>query len=128
MPGPQTESIDRALLETVMAGAVSMVNNTPFLSSTNTLLLSPADTVTPRKGGCPSVQELPQSKLKSLEEATRIMMARQDRMRQVKEEEVRLEVNRFKAARLRLNHNKAIPGIDIGGIVLVRLDQHSQHL
>ena len=110
MPGPQTDPIDRTLLETALARAVSMVNNTPFLNSSNALLLSPADTVTPC-GGCPSVQELPPSKLKSLEEARRIMLAKQDRMRQVKEEETRLQVSRFKAARLRLNHNKGTPSI-----------------
>ena len=41
-------------------------------------------------------------------------------------EETRLEVGRFKAARLRLGHNKAAASIAIGEVVLIQLDQHSQ--
>ena len=32
MLGPQTDSVDRTLLETAMAGATTMVNNTPILA------------------------------------------------------------------------------------------------
>ena len=49
------------------------------------------------------------------------MMTKQERMRQGKEEETRLEIRTFKAARLGLGSNKAIPSIAVGGITLVRL-------
>ena len=70
---------------------------------------------------CLSVQELLPAKLKSLKEARRTMMTKQERMRQGKEEETRLEIRTFKAARLGLGSNKAIPSIAVGGITLVRL-------
>ena len=73
MPGPQTEPVDRSLLETAMSGAVNMINNTPYTSvGIITLLLAPADTLTPWKGVNPSVQELPDLRLKKLVEVRRI--------------------------------------------------------
>ena len=82
MPGPQTETVDRSLPETAMSGAVYMIENTPYTSAgINTLLLAPADTLTPWKGINPSVQELPDSRLKTLAEARRIIVVKHEKMR-----------------------------------------------
>jgi 2'-5' RNA ligase len=124
VPGPQTKSIERMQLETAMSAAASMVNNTPYLSEENSLLLAPSDSLTPWKGGNPSVQELPPTKLKNLGEARRLMLAKQESMREIREEELRLEVERFRESRLKLGHNKKVPELRSGGVVLIKLNQH----
>ena len=93
------------------------------------------DTVTRWKGYCLGDQELSPAKLKSMEETSKIMKAKQERMRQAKEEKTRLEIRRFKAARLclgnklrrfkasrlHLGSNRAI-----SSIASVHREQHSQ--
>ena len=117
MPGPQTEPVDRSLLETAMSGAVNMINNTPYTSAgINTFLFAPADTLTPWKGINPSVQELPDSRLKTMAEARRIMVVKHEKMREILEEDIRLEVNRYRSGKLKLGHNKSETHVSVGGI------------
>ena len=75
VPGPQSEAIDRSILETTIEAAVSMLNNTPYLESgPNSLLLAPADFLTPWRGAQPEVQSLPDHSLRSLADARRTMI------------------------------------------------------
>ena len=117
---PQTESADRSLLETAISGAVSMINCVPYATSeTNHLLLTPADTLTPWRGLEPTVQHLPKTKLRSLAEARRLMVIKQERIKEVLMENTRLEVKRFRAGNLKLGKNKSSPQIQVGSVVML---------
>ena len=115
MPGPQKDPLEWNQLETVLAAASSMLNHTPYLDDANELLLAPCDFITPWRGSAPSVQELPPTRLKSLAEARRFLMVKQEKMRQIRREELRLEIDRFKQGNLKLGHNKKISDISLGG-------------
>merc|ERR1712236_7454 len=67
IPGPQSEAIDRSILDTTIVAATNMMNNTPYLESgPNIFLLAPADFLTPWRGTQPEVQSLPDHTLRSL--------------------------------------------------------------
>ena len=86
VPGPQSidQPIHRSILETTIEAAVSMLNNTPYLESgPNSLLLAPADFLTPWKGEQPKVQNLPEHGLRSLADARRSMIVRQEKLREL---------------------------------------------
>ena len=84
MPGPQLEAVDRSVLETTISAAVSMMNNTPYLESgPNSLLLAPADFLTPWRGAQPEVQYLPEHSLRSLADARKIMTTKQERPKEL---------------------------------------------
>ena len=126
--GPQTESADRSLLETAISGAVSMINCVPYATSeTNHLLLTPADTLTPWRGLEPTVQHLPKTKLRSLAEARRLMVIKQERMKEVLMENTRLEVKRFRAGNLKLGKNKSSPQIQVGSVVMLDFEDRPEY-
>ena len=82
MPGPQLEAVDRSVLETTILAAVSMMNNTPYLESgPNSLLLAPADFLTPWRGAQPKVQDLSDHNLRSLADARRVMTIKQEKLK-----------------------------------------------
>ena len=78
MPGPQREGVCRSVVETAIQGGVNMVNNTPFgpFGANQTLLCS-ADLINPWRvagaHGPPGVQEVSESRLKTLMEAKKAM-------------------------------------------------------
>ena len=123
IPGPQEESVNRSILETAIQGAVSMVNNVPYLPiGDNHTLLSPADLVNPwrrhENQGELEVQQTPPSNLESLRKAKHILTIKQDLMRQILYEETKCQLNRFKPGRLKLGKNKNNPSIDPGSVIL----------
>ena len=81
--------------------AASMLNTMPYFDGNNKLLLSPSDFITPWKFGSQSVQDIPATKLKSLEEAKQILTVRQVNMRKIKKEEMATELSRFKQGYLK---------------------------
>ena len=108
IPGPQTEAVNRSILETTIAAATSMMNNTPYLESgPNNLLLAPADFLTPWRGTQPEVQRLPEHNLRSLADARRTMIVRQEKLKELAIEEIRRSKSRFKSGRLKLGKNKS---------------------
>ena len=102
-----------------------MLNNMPYLDDSNRLLLAPSDFLTPWKHGSPSVQEIPVTKLKSLEEARRMLTTRQVHMRKIKAVEMATESSRFKNSFLKLGKNKKIESLTAGCVVLVNLKDHN---
>ena len=101
-------------LITSLAAAASMLNNMPYLDESNRLLLAPSDFLTPWKHGCPSVQEIPVTKLNSLEEARRMLTARQVHMKKIKEVDMATELSRFKNSFLKLGKNQKIESLTAG--------------
>ena len=102
IPGPQVEAIDRSILDTSVAAATNMMNNTPYLESgPNNLLLAPADFLTPWRGTQPEVQRLPEHDLRSLADARRTMIVNQEKLRELAVEEIRRSKSRFKVGRRR---------------------------
>ena len=93
LPGPQKTAVQWSQLITSVAAAASMLNNMPYLDESNRLLLAPSDFLTPWKHGCPSVQEIPVTKLKCLEKARRMLTARQVHMRKIREVEMATELS-----------------------------------
>ena len=107
LPGPQKTAVEWSQLETSLTAAASMLNNMPYLDENNRLLLAPSNFLTPWKHGFPSVQEIPVTKLKSLEEARRMLTVRQVHMRKIKEIEMATELSRFKNSFLKFGKNYA---------------------
>ena len=100
-----------------------MLNNTPYLESgPNSLLLAPADFLTPWRGEQPQVQNLPEHGLRSLADARRSMIVRQEKLRELVTEEIRSSKSRFKSGTLKLGKNKSSPSVTVGGVVLLSLD------
>ena len=123
IPGPQSEAVDRSILETTIAAAASMMNNTPYLESgPNSLLLAPADFLTPWRGAQPAVQSLPEHNLRSLADARITIIVRQEKLKELAIEEIRSSKSRFKSGRLKLGKNKSSPIVEVGGVVLLALD------
>ena len=114
LPGPQKTAVQWSQLITSLAAAASMLNNMPYLDESNRLLLAPRDFLTPWKHGSPLVQEIPVTKLKSLEEARRMLTARQVHMRKIKEVEMATELSRFKNSFLKLGKNQKIESLTAG--------------
>ena len=128
-PGPQSEAIDRSILDTTIAAATNMMNNTPYLESgPNNLLLAPADFLTPWRGTQPEVQRLPEHDLRSLADARRTMIVRQEKLKELAVEEIRRSKSRFKSGRLKLGKNKSSPMVEVGGVVLLTLDSKTHQL
>ena len=102
-----------------------MLNTMPYLDENNKLLLSPSDFITPWKFGSQSVQDIPATKLKSLEETKRILTVKQNySMRNIKKEEMATELSRFKQGYLKLMKNKKLKALTPGCVVLVELKDH----
>ena len=122
-------AIDRSILNTTIAAATNMLNNTPYLDcGPNDSLLSPADFLTPWRGAQPEVQKLPENSLRSLADARRSMVVRQEKLREMAVEEIRRSKHRFKTGRLKLGKNKSSPSIEVGGVVLLSLDNKPPQL
>ena len=120
IPGPQQETVDRSILETAIQGAISMVNNVPYTSvGLNQSFMCPSDILTPWKvssaSNPPDVQELPETKLQTLLDARKAMCVKQGKIREIMMEELRTDVLRFKAGKLKLGSNKSSPQIRPGG-------------
>ena len=129
MPGPQLEAVDRSVLETTISAAVSMMNNTPYLESgPNSLLLAPADFLTPWRGAQPEVQDLPEHSLRSLADARKMMTIKQERLKELAIEEIKNSKSRFQFGKLKLGKNKSSPRVEIGGIVLLELEGRNPQL
>ena len=129
IPGPQSEAIDRSILDTTIAAATNMMNNTPYLESgPNNILLAPADFLTPWRGAPPEVQELPEHNLRSLGDARRTMLENQEKLRELAVEEIRRSKSRFKAGKLKLGKNKSSPTVEVGSVVLLTLDSKTPQL
>ena len=101
LPGPQQTAVEWSQSEPSLVSAANMLNTMPHLDGDNKLLLSPAHFITPCKFGSPSVQDILATKLKSLEEAKRILTVRQLNMRKIKKEEMATELSRFKQGYLK---------------------------
>jgi 2'-5' RNA ligase len=67
------------------------------------------------------VQNLPETKLKTLIDTQRTMIIKQAKMRAIMTEELRLEVNRFRSGQLKLGSNKSSPRCSPGGVVVLDL-------
>ena len=80
-----------------------MMNNTPYLESgPNSLLLAPADFLAPWRGAQPEVQSLPEHNLRSLADARRMMIVKQEKLKELAIEEIKSSKSRFKSGKLKL--------------------------
>ena len=124
LPGPQKDPVEWSQLETSLVSTANMLNNMPYLDGDNKLLLAPSDFITPWKSGAPTVQEIPDTKLKSLAEAKRMLTVKQIQMSAIKKDEMATELNRFKQGNLKLGKNKELVNITPGCVVMVELKEH----
>merc|ERR1712055_118413 len=71
---------------------------------------------------------LPEHNLRSLADARRAMIVRQEKLKELAIEEIRRSKSRFKSGRLKLGKNKSSPMVKVGGVVLLALDSKSPQL
>merc|ERR1711984_41532 len=92
------------------------------------MLWQPLHFLTPWRGTQTEVQSLPEHNLRSLADARRTMIVRQEKLKELAIEEIRSSKSRFKSGRLKLGKNKSSPIIEVGGVVLLELDGRNPQL